>query len=74
MTLTHFDTHTNQCELKLQKIIHLQGLANQLRDVFIDAKKVINLFLSIKNILVQIDVPKRQLNNKYKACMKCGRP
>ena len=36
LTLTHLDPHTNQCELEIQKIIHLQGLANQLPNVFID--------------------------------------
>ena len=39
-TLSHFDPRTNQCELKVQKIIHLQNLANQLPDVFVNSKKV----------------------------------
>ena len=39
-TLSHFDPHTNQCELEVQMIIHLQNLANQLLDAFVDAKKV----------------------------------
>ena len=30
LTLTYLDPLTNQCELKVQKIIYLQGLANQL--------------------------------------------
>ena len=40
LTLTHLDPRTNQCELEIQKIIHLQGLANQLPNAFINAKKV----------------------------------
>ena len=28
LTLTHFDPRTNQCELEVQKIIHLHGLEN----------------------------------------------
>ena len=39
-TLSHFDHRTNQCELEVQRIIHLQNLANQLLDAFVDAKKV----------------------------------
>ena len=38
LTLTHLDPHTNQCELEVQKIIHLQNLANQLQDAFIQRK------------------------------------
>ena len=30
LTLTHFDPYTNQCELEVQRITHLQNLANQL--------------------------------------------
>ena len=40
LTLTHFDPYTNQCELEVQRITHLQNLANQLQDAFIDTKKV----------------------------------
>ena len=29
-TMTHLDPRTNQCELEVQMIIHLQNLANQL--------------------------------------------
>ena len=38
-TLAHLDPHTNQCELKVQRIIHLQEIANQLLDVFTNNKK-----------------------------------
>ena len=31
LTLTHLDPHTNQCELEVQRITHLQNLANQLQ-------------------------------------------
>ena len=39
-TLTYLDPHTNQCELEIQKMIYLQGLANQLPTIFINAKKL----------------------------------
>ena len=39
-TMTHLDPRTKQRELQVQRIIHLQKLANQLPDAFIDIKKV----------------------------------
>ena len=34
-SLSHLDPRTKQSELEVQKIIHLQGLSNQLPDAFI---------------------------------------
>ena len=39
-SLSHFDPPTKQSELEVQKIIHLQDLANRLPDAFIDSTKV----------------------------------
>ena len=64
MTLTHLDSRTNQCELEVQNTINLQGLANQLPNAFIDAKKVKKSFSLTENILVRIDVHEGQLNNE----------
>ena len=36
----HYDPRTNQCEKEAQRMIHLQNIANQLPDAFIDTKKV----------------------------------
>ena len=33
-SLNHFDPRTKQCELEVQRIIHLQQVANQLPDAF----------------------------------------
>jgi len=30
LLLSHLDPHTNKCEIEVQKIIHLQNIANQL--------------------------------------------
>ena len=40
LSLFHLDPRTKQCELEVQKIFHLQGLANQLQDTFTDPKRV----------------------------------
>ena len=63
LTLTYLDPRTNQCELEVQNMIYSQGLANQLPNVFINAKKVTKSFSLTQNIPIRIDVPKGQLNN-----------
>ena len=71
--MSHFDSHTNQCELELQRIIHLQKLANQLLDTFIGTKKVTKSHISSTNAPTWIDVPTRQLANESKIHLKHGR-
>ena len=74
MTLTHLDPHTNQCELKVQRVIHLQNLENQLQDAFIDTKKVTKSHIPTANTPARIDVPVGQLTNESKIHLKRGRP
>ena len=62
-TMTHLDPRTNQCELEIQRIIHLQNLANQLPDAFIDTKKVTKSYIPATNTPTWIDVPVGQLTN-----------
>jgi hypothetical protein len=77
-TLSHLDPRTNQSELKVQKIIHLQGIANQLPDVFTDSKKIVKSYISATNNPAWIEVPKGQLinivANESKTRLKRGRP
>ena len=63
LTLTHLDPHTNQCELEVQMITHLQNLANQLQDTFIDTKKVTKSYIPTTNTPTPIDVPVGRLTN-----------
>ena len=72
--MSHLDPCTNQCELEVQMIIHLQNLANQLPDAFIDTKKVTKWHISTANTPTWIDVPIGQLTNESKIHLKCGRP
>ena len=51
LTLSHLDPRTNQCELEVQRIIHLQGIANQLSDVFTDNKKIVKSHILAVNTL-----------------------
>ena len=73
LTLTHLDPHTNQCELEVRRIIHLQNLANQLQDAFIDIKKMTKSYIPAANTPIWIDVPIGQLTNESKIRLKRGR-
>ena len=54
--MSHRDPRTNQCKLQVQRIIHLQNLANRLLDAFIDTKKVTKSHVLTANTPTQIDV------------------
>ena len=73
-TLSNFDPRTNQCELEVQRIIHLHNLGNLLSDAFVDAKKVKKSHIPTVNALAWIEIPEEQKANEYKTCLKRGRP
>ena len=54
--MSYLDPFTNQCELEVQRITHLQNLANQLPDTFIDIKRVTKSHILAANTPTQIDV------------------
>ena len=58
--MTHLDPRTNQCELEVQRIIHLQNLANQLPDAFIDTKKVTKSHIPAANTPARIGQRKKE--------------
>ena len=72
--MSHFHHHTNQCELEVQRIIHLQNLTNQLPDAYIDTKKVTKSHILVVNAPSRIDVPKEQLTNDSQISLKRDRP
>ena len=72
--MSYFDPHTNQCEMEVQRIIHLQNMENQLPNVFIDTKEVTKSHIPTANNPAWIDVPKGQLANESKICLKRRRP
>jgi hypothetical protein len=77
-TLSHFDPCTNQCELEVQRFIHLESIANQLPDAFTNNKKIVKFHISAANTPTKIEVPVGQsINiaaNESKARLKHGRP
>ncbi|KAJ9542696.1 hypothetical protein OSB04_029202 [Centaurea solstitialis] len=76
LSLSHLDPRTKECELEVQRIIHLQGLANQLPDTFTDPKRVTKSHVPAANAPIEIDVPEGQNNmsNESRAGLKRGRP
>ncbi|XP_047307541.1 uncharacterized protein LOC124911138 [Impatiens glandulifera] len=75
LSLAHYDPRTKQSELEVQKIIHLQNLANQLPDAFTDPKKVTKSYIPVANAPIRIHVPEGQPTtaNEPKMQVKCGR-
>jgi hypothetical protein len=76
LSLSYLDPRTKECELEVQKIIHLQNLANELPDAFSDPKKVTKSHVPAANAPIRIDVPNGQplVANESKTRMKRGRP
>lgn len=76
LSLSHLDPRTKQCELEVQKIIHLQSLANKLPNAFTDPKGVTKSYVPAANTPIKIDVPVGQskVANESEAKMKRGRP
>ena len=72
--MSHFDPRTNQSELEIQRIIHLQNLANQLPDAFTDTKKMTKSHVHATNTPAWIDVLEGQLTNESQKRLKRGRP
>ena len=74
----HLDPHTKQCELEVQKIVHLQVIANQLPDAFINTKRVTKSYIPVANALARIEIPEIKSEGKdtheSKTRQKHGRP
>ena len=73
-TLSHLDQRINQCELEVQMIIHLQNLANQLPDAFVDTKKVTKSHIPATNVPARVDITEGQKAFESKTSSKRGRP
>ena len=62
----------------MQKIVHLQAIANQLPDAFTDTKGVTKSYILAVNAPARIEIPKGQseneVTNESKVRLKCGRP
>ena len=48
--LTYLDPCIDQCVFEVLKIIHLQNIANQLRDAFVNPKKLTKSHIKVVNV------------------------
>ncbi|KAL0289317.1 UNVERIFIED_CONTAM: hypothetical protein Sangu_2617800 [Sesamum angustifolium] len=55
--MSFLDPRTNDSELEVQRIIHLQNIANRLPYAFIDTKKVTKSHISAENVPARLEVP-----------------
>ncbi|XP_070010529.1 uncharacterized protein [Nicotiana sylvestris] len=78
LLLSHLDPRASICENEVQKIIHLQRIANQMPDTFTDLKRITKSHIPAENVPICIDVPVGQsssvIANESKAWLKRGRP
>ncbi|KAL0291592.1 UNVERIFIED_CONTAM: Copia protein [Sesamum calycinum] len=56
-SMSFLDPRTNDSELEVQRIIHLQNVANRLPDAIIDTKKVTKSHIPAENVLARLEVP-----------------
>ena len=73
LSLSHLDPRTKQCEVEVQKIIHLQILANQIPNAFTDPKGVTKSYIPADNAPIKMDIHVGQ-SNESQPCMKRDRP
>nr|GEX29608.1 putative ribonuclease H-like domain-containing protein [Tanacetum cinerariifolium] len=71
-SLSFLDPRHGQCELEVQKIIHLQRIANELPAVFTDTKRVTKSYIPALNAPSRIDIPETLDESKVRR--KHGRP
>ncbi|MFS7999224.1 putative RNA-directed DNA polymerase [Helianthus anomalus] len=77
-SLSHLDPRTKQCETEVQKIIHLQNIANQLPDAFTDTNRVTKSHIPAANAPARVEIPSKAIDNKIahesQKRLKRGRP
>nr|GEZ74414.1 putative copia-like polyprotein [Tanacetum cinerariifolium] len=62
--LFYLHPHTKQSETEVQKIMHMQKIANQLPDSFTDTKRVIKSYILDVNAPARVEIPDVKSNDK----------
>ncbi|KZV21423.1 serine/threonine-protein kinase fray2 [Dorcoceras hygrometricum] len=63
-SLLYLDPRNKQCDEEVQQIVHLQRIANQMPDAFVDTKGVTKSHIHAINAPARIEIPKKQIENK----------
>ena len=61
-SISFMDPRTNDSELEVPQIIHLQSVANRLPEALIDTKKVTKSHIPAENVPTRLEVPEAILN------------
>ena len=56
-SMSHLDPCTTQCDKEVQRITHLQKIANQLLDAFTETSKVTKFYIPSANTPARINIP-----------------
>ncbi|GJY04585.1 hypothetical protein Tco_0370525 [Tanacetum coccineum] len=77
-SLLYLDPRTKQSETEVQRIIHIQVIANQLPNAFTDTKRVTKSYIQAVNAPARVEIPDIESDEKVtqesKARLKRGRP
>ncbi|GKA07303.1 copia protein [Tanacetum coccineum] len=77
-SLLYLDPRTKQCEAKVQKIVHLQEIVNQLPDAFTYTKRVTKSHILAANAPTRVEITNKQagynIAQESQKHLKCGRP
>ena len=56
-SMSHLNSRTAQCDKDVQRITHLQNIANQMPDAFTDTAKVTKSYIPAVNTPTRINIP-----------------
>ncbi|GJZ27792.1 hypothetical protein Tco_0572439 [Tanacetum coccineum] len=77
-SLLYLDPRTKQSEAKVQKIMHMQEIANQLPEAFTDIERVTKSYIPAVNAPARVEIPDvksvDKVTQESKARLKRGRP
>ena len=78
LSLSYVDPCSSTCEQEVQKIIHLQKIANQMPDAFTDLKRITKSHIPAEKVPIRFDLPKGPstsvIANESKTHLKRGIP
>ncbi|KAL2226409.1 UNVERIFIED_CONTAM: Retrovirus-related Pol polyprotein from transposon TNT 1-94 [Sesamum indicum] len=61
-SISFMDPQTNNSELEVQRIIHLQSVVNRLPEALMETKKVTKSYIPAENVPARLEVPEAILN------------
>ncbi|KAL0303358.1 UNVERIFIED_CONTAM: hypothetical protein Sradi_6203900, partial [Sesamum radiatum] len=76
--MSFMNPRTNDSELEVQRIVHVQSVANRLPKALIDTKNITKSHISAENVPAHLEIPEAILTqskaSESQVHQKCGRP